>query len=382
MNKIMSLQVDQMVPRVRLAYNSPADVLRSDVVSVPSEATDHADEFLSISIVLIYRPTVGASPTCVHWVYEFERNPSEFRLVFDEPSELIESPRMLGATLSLPNRYPITDAHEILKDNPAFGVFGFRNQPLGYGVIDVSGEPRFLTTSFLEQSLGGFGVLLLEFRPQPCVSMSQTIELASRIQYSIRVSSYVLDSKIHADPVFGLEWDWLWSVYGSGEVEGSVSEKEISLSSYSIHSPFLVFSDDYRNLDSTLKGEKRGVVQALPRQYPIVVDHSTVVFENGFDGFVPLVGFHDLADGPDGHLCAEAEPLSDSVVENVMEGYLVSKTLLESHSSDVVAGLVESFHHLLQLTKLLVVWNKLDQERLLQVGIDDCPLYLRVVVRK
>ena len=378
MTKVKGLQANAMVPRVRLVDNNPADVLRSDVISIPSEGTDHTLEFLSPSIVLVDNPTIGTSSASISWVYKSERNSGELRLVLDKPSELAKSPRELDASLSLPNRYPTSDAPEDLKGNSSFGVFGLRNKSLGYGVVDLSGEPRFLATPFLEQSLCGLGPLLLKFSPQPCVSVPQTVEVASRISVSIRISGYVLDPEVHANPILGFEWNLLWRINSGYEIENSISQYEVSLSSYPVHSPLLIFSNDYRNFDPALQREHGGVVQALPGQYSLVIDHCAMFFENGPNGLVSLVRFYYLANCSDSHLRTETEALPNLIVEDVMEGNLVGEALLESNSSDVVAGFVEPLHRLFEKAELLLVWSQPHQQRLLQATIEEKGLYFRV----
>ena len=83
----------------------------------------------------------------------------------------MERPRMLSATLSLRNRYPVTDALEIFKRNSTPGVFGLRNQHLCNPMVHIGCKSGFLVATLLQQALGRLCALLLQALANACVPM-------------------------------------------------------------------------------------------------------------------------------------------------------------------------------------------------------------------
>lgn len=78
----------------------PADILRSDVVGVPSESTLSTMELFTFSVSFGNIPTFRASSACILWINVDYGNPCNFGFVRDEALELIESPRMDYSSLA------------------------------------------------------------------------------------------------------------------------------------------------------------------------------------------------------------------------------------------------------------------------------------------
>jgi hypothetical protein len=62
------------------------------------------------------------------------------------------------------------------------------------------------------------------------------------------------------------------------------------------------------------------------------------------DRFVPLVGFTDRADGANGHLCGQAKPRSDVILDQPLQVNLVGAARSERGTCDGVASSVEVLH--------------------------------------
>jgi len=113
--------------RVRLHDGSPADVLRSDGIRRASEPAGYATEqCLGAAVGLCYLPAGRAGAGGIPGINEHHRNTGQPGLVLDEGAKLMERPTMLNATLSLANRYPVTDALQIFEGDTAIGAFGLR----------------------------------------------------------------------------------------------------------------------------------------------------------------------------------------------------------------------------------------------------------------
>ena len=94
----------------------PADVLRSDVVSVSSEATLATMELFLDSIGFGYEATFRAGTTRVVRVNKDHGNSCNLGFILDKAAELVESPRMDRSSLATAfNRYPQSDSPEPFK---------------------------------------------------------------------------------------------------------------------------------------------------------------------------------------------------------------------------------------------------------------------------
>jgi len=112
----------------RLIDSSPRrDVNRCNVVNGPREATPPTSKLISRwPVGFRDMSTRRTRSGCVTRIDEDHRHTGNFGFVLDERSELMESPSMRVATLSLANRRPFSNARKIFKCNRSLGVFGFR----------------------------------------------------------------------------------------------------------------------------------------------------------------------------------------------------------------------------------------------------------------
>ena len=98
---------------VWLVESSPADVLRSDMVSVSSKATLATMELFFESIGFGYEATFRAGTTRVVRVNKDHGNSCNLGFILDKVLELIEPPRMDRSSLAAAfNRYPQSDSPE------------------------------------------------------------------------------------------------------------------------------------------------------------------------------------------------------------------------------------------------------------------------------
>jgi hypothetical protein len=142
----------------------PADVFRSDVVSVSSKATVATMELFAVPVGFGDVAAVWAGSACVFRFNIDYWNPCNLGFVFDKVLELVESPRVDCSSLATTfNRYPQSNAFEVLKSYSSEGVLSLLNNPFGDCMVDCGCEPVFLSTSFLEQTLSRSRSFTLEF---------------------------------------------------------------------------------------------------------------------------------------------------------------------------------------------------------------------------
>jgi len=348
------------------------DIYRRDVVCRASVAAADTPEAVPIGAV---GPLVGsADGTDVarpHGVHHNDWDSSEASLVLHKAAELIESPRIVAATLRPANRGPASDALQVLKGYPPLRAFGLRQQPPGDDVVGVPSEAGLPARQLSEMPFRAPGAAPLEVGLQILGLLAYPVNLPSAVALTVAVHREVLQPEVHAKRPYWVEWRRLWGLYGGGKVEYAVAEEEVGLSSELVHTCLLVLPYAYGNIDSVLNGEDGGILQTFPAEYPFIVDHGAVRPERTELAFIPLVDFYDLADGPDNHLSREPISFPDSVVDEFVEGPLVGEPVLEGYFGDVVAGLVESLHSSQKEVVLFLIRCKLHQERQLHCVIEE-----------
>ena len=262
----------------RLVDSSPRrDVNRCDVVSGPRKATLHTSKLISRWPVGFRDMSTRMTRSgCVTRIDEDHRHTDDLGFVLDERSELIESPRVQVATLSLANRYPVSNARNIFKCNRSFGVFGFRNQLLGGAMIHVFGKSGHPTRTILQMAFCGLSAFALKSGFQRIKSVSGLVDLVSRMDLSIGINGKVLDAKIGTENPFWVKGRFFRRVNHNAKVECAFDEDQVCLTLAPVHPSLLIISNSDRDFLMAFQGQNGDCFETFPRQNPLVVDHSTI----------------------------------------------------------------------------------------------------------
>jgi len=350
--------------------SDPADVLRSDVVSVSSEATPSTIELFPFSISFGDVSAFRTCPACVFGVNEDYGYSYSFGFILDKALQLIETPSMdCSSLIATVNRYPQPYAFEVFKGYSSEGVLSFWNNPFAYGMVDGCCESMFFSASFLEQTFSRLCSFGLEFASDFCVSTSFSVEFFANPSLSIDIRSYVFDSDIYSEKVLRQEGFCFGNFNCGCNVELFVFENKICLSPDFVNSFLLVCAFLDGDFLSAFKCEYGDGFKPFPTEDTLVVDDCSMQVECCccFVGSVSFVGICHFADGSHSHLGRELEVFPDFTVNKVMELPIVKSFSLESGFSNVVAGSVEAFHSLKESLELGFVWNDFNQERLLHI---------------
>jgi hypothetical protein len=104
--------------------------------------------------------------------------------------------------LRLVNRYPVTDAGEILQLDSAPGVFGSADHCLADHMIDIPSEPGFLMPSLHKQTLSGLSTFGLEPGAELSVTVANRPDGLTTVSVAVGVGSDVNDAEVHPEPFF------------------------------------------------------------------------------------------------------------------------------------------------------------------------------------
>lgn len=362
--------------------NDPADIFRSDVVSMPQQTAFPTFETFSITIRFGDVPTTWTGSTCVPRVDVNNRYSFNLSFILDKTLQLKETPTMncssLAATI---NRYSQTYTFDIFKSYTSESVLSFLNNPFGDYMINCCYEPMLFSTPFLEQTPSRLGAFTLKFTSDFGISATYSIEFFTAPSFSIIVSSNIFNSYIYAEKILWREWCCFWSFDCGSKIKNVVSEYEVGLSTNFIHSSLLIGAYLHGNSLSAFKREYGYGFKSFPTEDSLVVDYCPLQVERCFVASVGFVGICDFADCSHSHLGREFKMFSSFTVNKVMELPIVKSLGLKSGFCDAVAGFVESFHSLFKCLKLGFGWNEFDGKRLLHTHMGSFIPYLTVALR-
>jgi len=293
-----------------------------------------------------------------HW------NSSDRCLVLDELPELIESPAMLFASLSLRNRHPLPDTLKIFEGDHRRGVFGFRNQLFGYAVVHVTSEPGLPTREFLEMTFGAIGPTALKIGFEVIYLGSNVLDTVTGELFAGRINGNVLDPEIDTDNTNRFDLGRLRNFNDDAEIILTPFENEVGLSSDPIEPGFVVLADDNRDLYPAFESQERNEIETFPGHESLIVDDRSVRIEGRFDRFISLVGFAGLRDSSDRHLSGEVKLFPNRIINDLLQLDLIGGTKLKRFVSHEVAGGVKLMHRLANSLNLLWGRFKFDLERL------------------
>jgi len=362
---------------VRSVDCDPADVFRSDAVSVPSETTLSTMELFAVPVGFGDVAAVWAGSACVFRFNIDYWNSRNFSLILDKALQLKKSPRMDYSSLATTiNRYSQSYAVEVFKGYSSESVLSLLNNPFADDMVDCGSEPMFFSASFFEQTLSRFCSFSLEFASDFCVSASYSVKFFSNPSLAIAVCGDVSYAYVYAEKVFGYERFSFGHFNSCSKIEHAISEEQVCLSTDFVDSRLLIHTDLHGYSLSTMQSENAYGFKSFPTENTLVVNHSTVQVESSFRCFTGFVGVCYFADCSNSHLSGEVKSFSYVTVNEVVELPVVESFTVESCFGDAVAGFVESFHSFFKHVKLLRRRVELDCKRLLHTYMEKATPYL------
>jgi len=360
----LSLEMTEIYPRDVWPIDwDPADVNGSDVIcrsSEPALLTEKAIPVQSIPPGDMTATWTGAAS--IPWINKQDRYSCKSSLILNKATELVERPRVVYATLVSSNRYPFTDALQILEGYTAPGVLRLRDDPLGDYMVNIGCKPVLSSTSFPEKPLSRFCSLTLKPTPQLRISTPESVKMSTDVCVTISIYRGILDAEIHAQISLSFKGFRFRGVDSSCKVEYAVSEEEVCLPSDTVKSCLLVGA--YLNWDylSSLQSQDANPVKSFPAKDSGIVYHGAVGLELAKFRFISFECLGYLAYGPDCHLGAEPVLLSNSIVDDFLEPDLVGRLFVVGYLGYVVAGLVKSLHSFKKCLVLFWCWNQFNEK--------------------
>lgn len=274
---------------------------------------------------------LGTLPACVAGIDGHQRDTRQFGLVRQEETQLREGPRMQNCTLFPPGLNSVTDTAQFFNGDTLSSAFSFNNDLLGNVVVHPGRKTGLLPGEFLQPSLRGPGLFLLESGSQPTMPVPYTLDLTPAVVLPIGSSGDIGDSEVNPNKVVDLDRQIVGHVHRAEQEELATTVDKIGLPLDAVKPLFLVVPVNHRDDHPAFwHGPQADSIDALEAEDSLVVSDCAVRFEGGADLLIPSKDFHGLADGTDGHLSREAEPLTNLAVGEFVDGRLTEHLGVES----------------------------------------------------
>ncbi len=286
-------------------------------------------------------------------INEHHRHANQGCLVVYELPELIEAPIMLFASLSLLNRASSSDALKVFQDYQRKSVFGLRNQLFGDTMVCIPMKSGLFARKHLQMPFGALCTTALKVCLKTIYLGSDLFGLLSREDFSCRIDSDVLDSKIDAHCVCWVNLLGFGNINHDTEIETSFAKNLIGLASDPIEPWSMVITDQDWKLDPTIESQQRDPIESLPGHDSLIVDNCSIRFKLWLDGFVALIGLRCLGDCPNSHLSGDTKLFPNLIINNLLQFDFVGCMKLKGFLSNEIAGGIELMHGLKKSLALL-----------------------------
>ena len=335
------------------------------------------------TITFINTTTDRTSARSIAGVNQFYNDPRQLRFVFDKGTQLSECPRVMLSPLAMPNRNSVTNTAQIFQSDTPASVFSLCNNTLCNSVIDIGSEASFFTRTLYEKSFGSFRALGLKFATEFSLSFSETVDLITRIRFTIGVGGNIHDTEVNPQVAVRVIGSRLGRIYHDSQVEDTITENQIRLTNFTVKSCFLVSTNPCRDNLSAAQGQDRNFIQPLPRKDALVINHSRVGIKGVLDFPINLVTLRDLGDCSNRHLRRKFIVCTEVIVNNVVQVELTVSKSLKRFTRSIVTSFVEAFHGFKQSLVLLWIWGEFYHQCLLHTySIEQYVLYVKDYFRK
>ena len=350
LGKSLHLRLTELAPKLSRCNRATDFAPRRDVncayvVGMVSEPTRPTYEFaLANSVVLMHEPAFGAGLAGISWLNQYERHTSKFSFILDEPSELIEPPRIIVASLGLSYNRSLTDALQILKGNGSVSAFGLHNYLLGDAMVDLGVESPFVIKQFFEM----VSCAAAPDRPEPILQTPKSLipspERFTRVDFSIGIDSQVNLTQIDSEKTDGVIFGWWFNLTRNQHIKFSFSIDQVALVSHLLESlPLIVTNYDWNSLPSSQCGYG-DQIRPSPTECSLVIGYGPLGSNPWSCISSCLVNMNGLSDCSAHKLGLHREFLFDDIVAGLVDGQAIGGFHSKGNLDNGCASSIELNH--------------------------------------
>lgn len=291
------------------------------------------------TVALINTTTYGAGARRVARVNRDNCYACKCRLVLYKLTKLVESPVSVSCPLLAPNRYPIADALEVFKSDPAIGVLRGLHDTLTDAVVCVSLVALLLAADLAELALCRPRALALEIAAAVRDLPALVFNLLTAVLLSIAVCREVNDAEVNAEILLNVLRLRRLDLAGDEQVELAADVAQVGLASLAFQKLTLAVAAQVAHTLATFqRPDADRLFASLEAQDAAVVGERAAWPEDTLSSMVEFVCAGDFCDGPHGHLSGQVKSFPDVTINNLVEVKLPEGLRFPRLLADVVAG--------------------------------------------
>lgn len=286
----------------------------------------------------------------VRWIDQQYAHACYLRLVGHKLAQLVEAPIAVSRSLlCAANPCPLTDMRQIFQRYLSLRVLGFRNKPLGYGVVGIRLEAALLAAQGFQSPLGVLGSDRLQRRPSPLIALARAFYRFAAVCFAVAIGADVHDAEVNTQRPVNIIGRWFLNIARRKEVEPSIDIGKVGFAAPRLQQFPLALTADKRNgLPTAYRPNTDGRRVQVPRQDTVIIGDCAVWGEGTLYlavNFVRISNFGNLAHN---HLCRQARRCLDVVVHEFMHIKLLERLCVPRRLTDGIAHSVRLFQCLQQ----------------------------------
>jgi len=231
-------------------------------------------------------------------------------------------------------------------------------------MINISLESCFMNRKLLQMTLGRLSSFALKIGLAVSHSCSNPLDILARELFAQGIYSDILDTKIYTENIIKDILLRFGNIDYDTEVELASLIDEIGLTSDSVHSRSMIFTDHNGKLDTALKSQQRDSIKSFPAHDSLIIDYGPIRLKLRLDRLISFISFGGFGYGSHCHLSRDAELLTNIMIDNLLQFDFVGRMKLKGFLGHVIASGIELMHSLKKRPSLLRRGFKFDFESL------------------
>lgn len=225
-------------------------------------------------------------------------------------------------------------------------------------MVDVLGEPAFLTSQLAQASATVLGAQALQFHAQPPVAIAHVLDRFARMRLAVTIGGDVRHTEINAKHTVNVLRVKRLNVACDQQIPRATVEQQIAFTVARGKQRPLPFAAEERNrLPSVERPDRNERVGQRKREDPVIVGNTGARAKRAFRRFVTLVGIAHFRERAYRHLRRKTKCCTHILIARLLQGELAKCMRVPGDIAYVVARGVRSRKRALQGIGLF--WRRL-----------------------
>lgn len=301
---------------------------------------------LALAIGFLAMTASVASAASVARVDQSDNDSAECRFVFDEATQLPESPAAHFGSLIFAKTCPLADAAEVLNSDRQVLFLGGVNDTACYLMIGGSTVVRLLSRDAFQVPFGRTCADGLQCSSHPLRLYSVIFNVLSGVGVAFGIDGDVCCSEIDTEDSDGLDIRNIGKRDRQQKVEHAFDINQIRLPSLDslLQPSLLVSGNNDGDYQSSVKRGKADVSESLESHYAFVVNNCRSWLEDVALCLIPLKTIDCFPDRANRELCRQTVLLADCVIRQFMDTWLAEHVAVKPCAGRIIGSRVKRCH--------------------------------------